>query len=375
MKKVRGMAERGFSAAPAGVGAALLALGGCDRDGPDRAARGEAPPPVAGPAAPGVCGGPRRVNDATNLARLPARTGAFCIDPTGSDRGFGEGAREPLDRVCDLFDGECEIYKRHRVKRVVEARYVDDAGTGATIELYLSEFASAEAAYAMFGKRVVGDGDPAHADAPRPAEAPGALALGIGNATLWRGAHLGELVYVDGRLGIDLVKAHADAALPPLARALGAELPGATEPPAEVAALPAEERLPLGVRYHLGDVFGVPGSGPGAVGYYRAGAKRWRVIVALRADADQAKDALRTLARQPGAVGEKGIGDGAWRVPVGERGAPITEWLVARAGAKLAGVGDEPRVLVGGMSPEERAEKALDLADKRERLRKLLGFP
>src|SRR5436189_796756 len=64
-----------------------------------------------------------------------------------------EGAPLPLDQICDLFDGECEIYKGFHVRRVLEARYIDGAGSPATIDIHLSKFGTTESAYAMFTKR------------------------------------------------------------------------------------------------------------------------------------------------------------------------------------------------------------------------------
>src|SRR5690606_37770840 len=160
-------------------------------------------------------------------ALFPSKADGFCLDPNGSDKAFGEGAPQHLDGICDLFDGECEIYKRHGVERVVEARDVDGGGTAATIDVYLSRFGSRDAAYAMFTKRVVGDVDPAHPDTPDPIEAGGAAALGIGNAYLWKGSHLVEITYNDSAAtSVDQVQKKANALLPPLVKAFADKLPG-----------------------------------------------------------------------------------------------------------------------------------------------------
>ena len=69
-----------------------------------------------------------------------------------------------MDEVCTTaFDGECEVYKRFGLDRVVVLRYVDGSGAPNSVEVNLSRFKTADGAYAMFTKRVVADGDPAQA--------------------------------------------------------------------------------------------------------------------------------------------------------------------------------------------------------------------
>jgi hypothetical protein len=116
-------------------------------------------------------------------------------------------------------------------------------------------------------------------------------------------------------------------------------------------------------------VLGIRGSGPGAFGYYRSGEKRWRLLSLVGRDADQAKDVLRSVGALPGATEQKGLGDGAARVVVQDPpGAHQSEWLLARAGATIVGIGDEATALRAGMSAEERDARTLGLADKRRRL-------
>lgn len=335
------------------------------------APRREPPPPAAKPAA---CSGERKVNDAENVKLFPSDAGPFCLDPAGSDKAYGEGTKNPLNGICNLFDGECEIYLSGGVKRVVEARYVDGKGSGATIDVYLSKYESTEAAFAMFTKRVVGDLDPAHPDMAKPTAGGGAAALGIGNAYLWRGAHLAEITYNDAAANTEKeIREKADALLPSLVKAFGDKLPGKPELPASASKLPKEGQLTLGIRFLNDALLGIKGTGGGAFGYYADGATRWRVLSVSKGDADQAKDLLKSFSQSGGAAKEKGIGDAATRFMHTPMGLPKTEWLVARKGDWVVGIGDEDRVLREGMTPEEHRDKTLSLEKKRELLKKILA--
>ncbi len=346
---------------------ALLAVTACKEDAPPP--RREPPPPAPKAA---TCGGEAKVNDPKAVAYFPGKAGNFCLDPNGSDKAYGADAGTSIDEICNLFDGECEIYKRHDVDRVVEARYVDGSGSGATIDVYLSRYESTEKAYAMFTKRVVGDGDPAHPDTPRPIEGGGVSALGIGNAYLWRGKHLAEITFNDtSAASADDVKKKADAILPGLVKAFGAKLPGEAGLPTAAARLPKEQRLPLGLRFVTDELLGVKGTGAGAFGYYRDGEKRWRTVAIVKTDAATAKDVMKSFGGLEGAAKEKGIGEEAVRVIVSYKG-PEAEWLLARQGETIVGIGDESRVLRDGMSPDEHRKKTLSQEDKRERLGAML---
>lgn len=153
---------------------------------------------------------------------------------------------------------------------------------------------------------------------------------------------------------------------------MAAKIPGEPGLPAAAAALPKPGLLPLGVRFITKDLLGVEGAGPGALGYYREGAKRWRVASALRADVEQAKDVLSTLAKLPGATREKYIGDGAVRLMRKDGDGAAVEWILARTGKALLGVGDEARVLRGGQTADEHAKVTLSKDEKTDRLKKLL---
>ncbi|MGK4006389.1 DUF6599 family protein [Sorangium sp. So ce1036] len=364
-------AARGRLARLVGAGVLAAALSaGCSK----KEERQGAPPPPAPAARPDACAdGGGTLNDAASAPFFPRTTGGFCLDPNGAAKAFGESAPLPLDSICDMFDGECEIYKGFGVRRVVEARYVSGAGGTATVDVHLSKFGSTEGAYGMFTKRTVGDGDPADEATPRPIEGGGAAAMGIGNAYLWRGQYLAEITYNDEALAEATLKAASEKVLPGLVKEMGEKLPGEPSLPPAALALPGDSRIPLGIRYETRDVLGVDGAGPGAFGYYKEGDKRYRVLAVVRDDVDQAKDVLSTLAKQPGAVREKGIGGGAVRLMHKEGEGPATEWLFARADKAVYGVGDESRVLRNGMTADEHAKVTLEKDAKAARLKKLVA--
>ncbi|MBW2529163.1 MAG: hypothetical protein JRI23_33615 [Deltaproteobacteria bacterium] len=347
--------------------------GGCEQD---RSAPSPRPTPSSSAASQRPCEAKPALADPNNAQYLPKAVGGFCLDPTGSDRSYGEQSKTPIADICEVIDGDCEIYKQHDVQRVVEIRYVDGRGTSATIDLYLSKFSSRDKAYAMFTKRVVGDGDPAHPDAHRPIDGGGAAALGIGNAYVWRGQFLGEMTLNDGTASTDALRKRADELLPKLVADLGAKLPGGLDLPPAAAALPKGDMLPLGVRFVSDAVLGVADTGPGAIGYYRRGDLRWRQLRITRDDDDQARDVLATFAKSKGASPDEELGDDAVRVmqQTGP-GSPQAEWIVIRKGGSLLGIGDEFLVLRDGMTPAEHRKRTLSQEDKRKRLKALLGGP
>ena len=345
-----------------GTGALVTA---CSDDPP---AKRQAPPSAPKVAA---CGGSPKLNDAANVALLPPKTGEFCIDPTGSDRAYGKGAKADIKEICNLFDGECEIYFGFNVNHVIEARYIDGAGTGATIDVYLSKFDTTTDAFGMYTKRVVGERDPAHPDTAKPIEGGGSAALGIGNAMIWRGPYLVELTVNDSNASMKQMRQRSDALLPPLVKAIGGKLSGATELPRAAALLPTAQRLPLGIRQHTKALLGVKGVGGGAFGYYQDGKRRYRMLSIVKDDVAQAKDAMGSLKKVPGALKDKTLVQEAVSFMVQDGGAQA-QWLVVRDKRRIIGIGDEPRVLRAGMSADEHATVTLTMDDKRAALKALL---
>ena len=310
--------------------------------------RGAPPPPIAS-SKPGACAsGGGTVKDSVSAAFFPRIGGDYCVDPNGEARAFGESAPNSLDAVCtELFDGECEIYKSYGLRRVVTLRYIDGKGSPGAVNVNLSRFASAEGAYGFFTKRVVADADPAET-VPAALDAGGAGALGSGIAYVWRADMVAELSYTNELEPPDQLKASAQRALPPIAKAMGDALPGDAHLPKPVTLLPVANRLPMGVSYAAKDLLGVAGTGPGALGFYRDGAERYRVFSLTRADDDSAKDVLKTLRKVEGAKALKDTGVDAVVFSMrDEESSPLVGWVVGRKGSTVVGVGDELFVLRG----------------------------
>ncbi len=349
---------------------------GCDKKDDLRDEQGAAPPPIAS-SRPGLCaGGGGKVTDSVSAGYFPRSVGDYCIDPNAEIRAYGENAPGTVDKVCtELFDGECEVYKGFGLKRVVTLRYVDGKGSPGSVNVNLSRFESKEGAYAFFTQRVVADADPA-TTAPAKLEAGGAGALGTGISYVWRGDHVAELSYTNDNESPDQLRASSARALPVISKAIGEKMPGDTAPPAAVRELPEPDRVPMGTSYAAKDALGISGLGPGAIGFYKSGNKRWRVLIAVRPDEDSAKDVVKTLKKIEGAKSLKGVPltDPLAFSLAGESG-PKLEWVVARRGSTIVGVGDEPHVLSGDVAPAEASKLKLTQDEKLEHVKKLAGVP
>jgi hypothetical protein len=339
------------------LGAVLI--NGCDK-GEKRG--GEAPPPpppAASIAKPGACaGGGGELTDAISAAWLPKAVGGYCVDPQGEVKTYGEKGKLSMDEVCTTaFDGECEVYKRFGLKRVVSIHYVDGSGKGGTVEANISQFADAAGAYGMFTMRVVA-GDPAEPSTPKPFGAGAAAAIGTGRAYVWRGAHLVELQYVNEQEApAELAKSSATI-LEAVGKDIGGKLPGPQTLPPSAQLLPTESRIANGIVFQPKDLLGVSGVGPGALGFYKDGDRRWRTLAIVKDDADQAKDAFKTLKSRPGALPVTGLGDEAAHIVVAPGGGgPKTEIVVVRKGTVVVGVGDEEYALRGPGAEKSRLTK------------------
>ncbi len=346
-----------------------LSLLGCRKDAPRE--RGDAPPPVAS-SRPGLCSsGGGTVKDAPSVAFFPRSAASYCLDPNGEARSYGKEAKGTIDQVCtELFDGECEVYKSFGLERVVTVRYVDGAGSPGTIVVNLSRFESQRGALGFYSKRVVGDSDPADAST-QPLKAGTMAAIGGSIAYVWRGPYVAELSYANENESPDALKASGKSVLPALASAIGESLPGERNPLPEVALLPETNRLPLGVSFESKDLLGIDGVGPGAVGYYKEGEHRYRVLASRKADEASATDVMKTLRKLPGAKELKApAGAVSFSSRAGAEG-PRVEWLALRQGGVIVAIGDEELVLAG--DAKAAAARCLSFESKVEHLTKFLA--
>jgi hypothetical protein len=359
-----------------GNGLLLFALlsSACSRE----EAKDRAPPP-APPAAPSAhadtcANGGGRNTDAISAPLVPRSVGpepGFCIDPQSEPKTYGDKGKLSMDEVCTTaFDGECEVYKRFGLDRVVVLRYVDGSGAPNSVEVNLSRFASPDGAYAMFTKRVVAEGDPARATV-KPLSAGAAGAMSSSNAYVWRGPYLAELTFVteDTKMTPQQMAEKNERSTGVIAKAIGNKLEGPTDLLPSAAVLPTSLRIPLGLAYHPKDALGLTGIGPVAVGYYKDGDKRWRQVAAVRDAPEGAKEVFRAFKLRPGVQAIKGLGDEAVQVLLQE--APDrakAEYVVARKGATVAGVGDEELVLDPATPSEKLAPLKLTREEKTQKL-------
>jgi hypothetical protein len=327
-----------------------LASASCKDDKPKSDTPPPLPPPTASSAKGGSCGaGGGELTDAISAPFFPKLAGGYCVDPQGEIKTYGEKGKLSMDEVCTTaFDGECEVYKRFLLKRVVSLHYVDGTGKGGTVEVNLSQFADVPGAYGMFTLRVVA-GDPAEPSTPRVLAAGGAGAIGTGRAYVWRGQYLVELQYVNENESPEQLAKSSEMILTTVAKEIGQRLPGALTLPPTAQILPTANRVPNGIVLHPKDVLGWTATGPGAIGFYKDGDRRWRVLAIVKDDPEQAKDAFKTMKSKPGSLPVAGLGDEAAHVivPSGDDkgAAPKVEMLAVRKGNIVWGVSDEEYVL------------------------------
>ena len=372
------------SALSKALGAAALvaafSTAGCDkkdastRDAPPGPS---APAPSSEAAKPGACkDGGGQVKDAIAAPFFPRQSGEYCVNPEGETKAFGDKAPKAVDGICNLFDGGCELYRTNQVKRLVTVDYVDGAGSPGTVNAILSQYATADNAFAMFTKRVAGDEDPVRGDMPKKVDAGGPMAaMGTGTIYAVKGMYLLELSYVNTEEDEKRMRATGEKVLPPLAKDILAKLPAAPPVPPAAAKLPTENLVPLGIAYATQNALGVDGTGAGAQGFYKDGDKRFRVLAIVKDDADQAKDVLKTFGKRKGATEEKGVGEGAGvRLMMQEnKDDPKSEWVLGRQGTTVFGIGDEPLAVKQGASAADFDKINLSKDDKLKRLRALLA--
>jgi hypothetical protein len=345
---------------------AAMSLASCKEDPKPQ---GSPPPPVASPASSSVdvcASGGGTLADASLAPFFPKVIGAYCVDPTADLKTYGDRGKLTMKQLCDTaLDGGCEEYMKFGVTRAAIFHYVHGRAAG-SVEVLVSQFPD-DAAFAIYTTRLTGDLDPADPTMPRPMAdlAAGALgAMGTGKAYVWRGPYFLELTYNNDQETPDQLTKSSAVALGSLAKEISSKLPDKPEMPAAGKALPTTDRLPVGVLYYTKDALGVAGLGAGAIGFHKAGDARWRTIAVVKSDADQAKDAMKTLSRKPGALPVSNLGDDAVQVSLqatAER--PKVDTILARKGATILGVSDEELV----------QDKKLSKDDKVTRLRAILA--
>jgi hypothetical protein len=357
-----------------------VACASCKEDKPRSDTPPPPPPPTVASAKAGGCStGGGELTDSVSAPFFVRTAGGYCVDPQGEIKTYGEKGKLSMDEVCTTaFDGECEVYKRFGLKRVVSLHYVDGSGKGGTVEVNLSQFADVPGAYGMYTLRVVA-GDPAEPSTPKVLAAGAAGAIGTGRAYVWRGQHLAELQYVNENESPEQLAKSSEAILTTIGKEIGQHLPGAPTLPPAAQMLPAEKRVSNGIVLQPKDVFGWKAIGPGAVGFYKDGDRRWRVLAIVKDDADQAKDVMKTIKSKPGSLPVANTGDEAVHVVVpsaGEDkgGAPKVEMLVARKGNVVWGVGDEEYALRAATGAD-REKARLSKDDAIAKMKDLLAVP
>jgi hypothetical protein len=354
---------------------ALFVLTACDKQGDSAAEQGAAPPPPPS-ARLGACkDGAGKVADPVSADFFPRRVAGYCVDPNGETRAYGADAPEGIDKVCiEQFNGECELYKSYGLERLVTLRYVDGGGSPGSVAVNASRFATIEGAYGFFTRRVVGGMDPA-LRALQQLHAGTSAVLGTGSATVWRDKHVVELFYSNEAEPVDRVAKIAGTLLPTVAKSIGDRLPGTKQLPPAAAALPVQDRLPMGISYELRQLLGVAATGGGAFGYYRQQQKRWRILAVVRPDEAGAQDVLGTIHKALGAKAVKGLAFKAYQFTTSaEDSGPKLEWVMARSGNRVFAVGDEQYVADVEKSADELAKLTLSRQDKLDRLGQLVSL-
>jgi len=331
------------------------------------------PPTVSSAAKATACATPGEVKDPVSAAFFPKTILAYCIDPQGETKSYGDRAKQLIADVP--FDGDIEVYKRFGLKRLVTFRYIDGGGKGGTVDITLSELSDDAAAYGFYTFRVV-SGDPADKSAPRVLATKGRGAFGTGRGYIWRGKHLVEMQYNNDQEGEAAMKASSETILSALGKDIADKLPGSADPPAAALALPTANLIPNGIVWAQKEPFGIGNLGAGAIGYYADGAKRWRVLSLATTDADQAKDAMKTLRGRPGALPVAGVCDEAVHLTVSaSKDAPKVELYIGRKAGAVFGVSDEEYALVAAGAPDKQAAARVSKEDAITQLKSLLSGP
>lgn len=345
---------------------------GCSKKSAPNVERGDTPPPVEATQLGRCAQGGGTVSDSVSAGFFARTVNDYCIDPNSETRAYGKSATGTLDQVCtELFDGECEVYRAYGLERVVTVRYADAKGSTSTVNVVLSRFETPRGAYGFFTKRVVADSDPIDSKVKTLA-AGGAAALASTIAYVWRGTYVAELSYVNDSESPDALRQSAARILPDIAKSIGSLVPGDVALPDTAGMLPSEGLISLGIAYEPHDLLNIQGVGPGSYGFYAEQEHRYRIALLERADEASAQDILKTLKKVPGASETKTRPPVVSLIQHTGNDAVKSEWLFAREGNRVVGIGDEELVLNQAGAEQARA-KCLKREQKLEHLNKLIA--
>lgn len=322
----------------------------------------------------GICAASARSSDDTANV-LPGRVANYCVNPHADPRRYGVAGALPMHDGCsELFGERCGEHQSYGLQSIVAQGYLSSAHeAGLGVQVHLLQFAEAGGALASFAELTIGDSEPTGRGLTQ-FNACDRAAIEAETAFAVRGRFVVVVRYQDQRHIADQIKRDAQRVLPPFARALCEKLSSdGSKLPAALLGLPDAERVPLGERYVVQDVLGIAGAGPGAIGYYQRGSKRWRVLSIHHDDADAAKDAALTLRKSAGWMPHKQTPYDSFKLTfsVPDTGLSI-EWVITQQLNRVWGVGDEVEALDPSLSDAALAERRLSYAEKLEQLGKLL---
>lgn len=352
-----------------GIGAvSVLLVGGCRT--PEKRSDADAPPPrptmahCASRSEPGV----------------PLDSGPFCLDADTDARSYGARARAPLDGVCtELFNGECELYRRFGLHRVDSFAYVARDDVARRISVVRSDFDSVLGAYGFFQRRVVGDDHPLRATSV-PIDVGAGAALGAGVLYARDGASVFELVFTSEDDPPEVIERESKGPLVALARALVAASPVPVPTPRLVEVLtecPHVARsggpgdgcagrsrpVPFGVRVEEGLLLGRVRTARFLDLVLESPHRgTFRGLVVEQRDPKAARDLLTEVVRQP--LGEKWDSTKTKTIRVTREDAEPEDWVLGVEGRFLVGVGPDSR----SARPMERARIASELTELRARV-------
>ncbi|WP_156864967.1 hypothetical protein [Pajaroellobacter abortibovis] len=174
----------------------------------------------------------------------------------------------------------------------------------------------------------------------------------MGRACVWEGPYLVEMQYItnNDEEPLEELVSTSWQVFSELAKRVGEQLPGTTNPPTSVAALPSAAHISIrrkGVEYVLTDPLGIPLYRGGATGFYQEGSKWYRMISLVRTKVAKAKQIMAVLTALPTASRLSGIEDEAVRVMLKKYGKEQLRYLFARKGVQVYSIGDKELVQKG----------------------------